>query len=155
MNDEKTYLSKEKMGELKEELEELVTVKRKEIADKLEYAKSLGDLSENAEYQEAREAQAALEERVGTIEVILKRAIVVSGHKVDIVGIGSVVTIQKKGSTDIRTYEVVGSEESNVAQMKISNRSPLGEAMIDKKKGDEFAFQSPVGEVVYSILKIA
>jgi len=155
MEDEQVYLSKEKMDELEAEALELRSVKRKEIAEKLEYAKSLGDLSENAEYQEAREAQAGLEERIATIENILKRAVVVSGHKSDIVDIGSVVTLVKKNDSKKKVYEIVGSEEADISQMKISNRSPLGEAMIGKKKGEEFTFQSPAGEVGYTIIKIA
>ena len=119
--DEKVYLSKEKLEELKKELGTLKSSGRKEIASKLAYAKSLGDLSENAEYSEAREARENLEERIATIESVLKTAIVVSGHKTDRVDIGSVVTIEKIGENGKQVYTIVGSEEVDIAQGKISN----------------------------------
>lgn len=149
-----TYLSQEKLNELKEELEELKTNKRKEIADKLEYAKSLGDLSENAEYQEAREAQAGIEERISTIEEMLKHAVVISGHKADVVDIGSIVTLKRKEDGEEFVYEIVGSEESDIKAGKISNKSPLGGALIGKKKGDEVISKSPKGDIEYTVLKI-
>jgi len=154
MNDEKTYLSKEKFEELKKELEELKTVRRKEIAEKLEYAKSLGDLSENSEYQEARESQANIEDRISTIESLFKSAEIVSAHAGDSIDIGSTVTIQKKGSRAEELYHLVGSEESDIVQRKISNKSPLGEAMFRKKKGDVFLCKTPKGTVEYKVLEI-
>ena len=95
MTQENTYLTKEKFDALSSELEHLKTVRRKEIAQDLEYAKSLGDLSENAEYQEAREAQSNIEERIGKIEALLKTALIVSGHTTDVVTIGSKVSVKK------------------------------------------------------------
>lgn len=154
MNKEKVYLSKEKLQELKEEIEELKMVRRKEIAEKLEYAKSLGDLSENAEYQEACEAQAAVEERISTIELLLKSAIVISGGRTDVASIGSIVTVQKVGDSGKKQYTLVGSEEANVSEGKISNKSPFGEAMFGKKKGEEFVSKSPVGNITYKIITI-
>ncbi len=153
--DEKNYLSKEKFDELENELEELKTVKRKEVAQKLEYAKALGDLSENAEYQEAREAQAAIEDRISTLEAVLMSAVIVSTHRTDKVGIGSKVTLQKKGGKASVVYEVVGSEESNVDLGKISNKSPLGLALIGKVEGEVFSFKAPGGEISYTVLTIA
>lgn len=146
MKSEKEYLSKEKHEELKQELAFLTHDRRKEIAEALEAAKALGDLSENAEYHAAREAQAGVEERIMVIEEILRNAVVVSStkHKTDSVGIGSVVTIKKDKSE--RTYTIVGSEEADIANGKISNKSPLGEAMFGKKKGDSFVFTSPNGK---------
>jgi transcription elongation factor GreA len=154
MTDDKTYLSKEKLKELQIELEDLKTVKRKDIIEKLEYAKSLGDLSENAEYQEAREAQGVLEDRIAVLEGMLKSAVIVSHKQGDTVSIGSTVTLAKKGSNDTVTYEIVGSEESDVANKKISNRSPLGESLMGKKTGETFTFEAPGGEVTYTIKKI-
>src|SRR3989344_1894464 len=113
MADEKEYLTKEKFAALELELEHLKTVRRKEVADSLEYAKSLGDLSENAEYQEAREMQENLEERIGKLELVLNSAVIVSEHKGDIVGVGSTVTVQHEGESDRKRYLIVGSEESN------------------------------------------
>src|SRR3989338_8931708 len=133
MDTPKEYLSKEKHDELTKELEFLTHIKRKEIAEALEAAKSLGDLSENAEYHSAREAQAGVEDRVTVLEEILKNAVIVgSKHKTDAVGIGSVVTVRR--GKDTKTYTIVGSEETDVATGKISNKSPLGEAMMGKRK---------------------
>ncbi len=153
MDTQKEYLSKEKHHELKEELEFLTHVRRKEIAEALEAAKALGDLSENAEYHSAREAQAAVEERIMVLEEILKNAVIVgSKHKTDAVGIGSVVSI-KRGREE-KTYTIVGSEEADVAAGKISNKSPLGEAMMGKKKGDDCTYVTPGGEVKCEIIEI-
>src|SRR5436190_15205123 len=107
-------LSKEKFEELTGELEELRTTRRKEVAEQLEYARSLGDLSENAEYQEAREMQAAVEERIGKLEGILKNAKIVHGtKKTDAVSMSSKVTVQKIGGDEKHVYIIVGGEESN------------------------------------------
>lgn len=147
-------ISQEKFEELKKELEFLHTTRRKEVAEQLEYARSLGDLSENAEYQEAREMQAAVEERVQKLEAILKNAKIVTGSKSDIVGMGTVVTVQKIGADDKHVYTIVGAEEANMLAGKISYHSPLGNALLGKKKGDEFSFHTPKGTQKYKILKV-
>ena len=154
MEEDKVYLSKEKLEELGKELEHLVNVGRKEIAQKLEYAKSLGDLSENAEYQDARDAQATAEDRISTLETLLKSAVVISGKKGDVIDVGSIVSVKKNGETTERTFTLVGSEEANISQGKISNKSPMGEAMVGKRKGDEFVFRAPSGEARYSIVDV-
>lgn len=150
----KEYLSKEKFDQLKHELEELKTSKRKEIADELEFAKSLGDLSENAEYHEAREAQAALEDRISQLESILASAQIVSAHHSDIVEVGSTVHIKKAGDKKERVYTLVGSEETDTATGKISFKSPIGQALLGKKKGEEFTFQTPAGDAKYTVVSI-
>jgi transcription elongation factor GreA len=147
-------ISQEKFEELKKELEFLHTTRRKEVAEQLEYARSLGDLSENAEYQEAREMQAAVEERVQKLEAILKNAKIVSGSKSDLVGMGANVTVQKVGADDKHTYIIVGAEEADMLAGKISYHSPLGNALLGKKKGDEFSFHTPKGTQKYKILKV-
>ncbi len=153
MDTTKEYLSKEKHTQLKDELDFLTRVKRKEIAEALEAAKSLGDLSENAEYHSAREAQAAMEERIMVIEEILKNAVIVGGkHDTDAVGVGAVVKV--RCNEDEKTYTIVGSEEADVVAGKISNKSPLGEAMMGKKKGDAFEYTTPAGEKTCEILQI-
>lgn len=154
MPDERRYLTQEKHDELSKELEVLKHDKRKEIADNLEYAKSLGDLSENAEYQEAREAQAQLEERIQYIEDALKNSEIVSGHSTEEVSVGATVTVQKDGKGDKIEYAIVGSEEADLSQNKISVRSPFGEAAMGKKKGDSFTFETPGGKVSYKIVSI-
>lgn len=150
----KEYLSREKYEELKKELDYLKTVRRKEIAESLEYARSLGDLSENAEYQDAREMQAATEERIRKLESILTSANIVSRRKSDVVGLGSKVMIQKEEEKEIHRYQIVGSEEANMHERKISHLSPLGEAMMDKKRGETFSFETPSGKMNYKIVSV-
>lgn len=156
MNDQHdSFLTQEKFEELKAELEHLKTVRRKEVAESLEYARSLGDLSENAEYQEARDMQAAIEERIGHLEQVIKEAkIVAHTKKGDVVGLGSQVTIQKDGEKENRSYTIVGSEEANIHEHKLSYLSPLGEALMGKAKGDMFSFDTPNGKQGYKVLKV-
>lgn len=155
MNDTQAYLTKEKFEELKKELEHLKTVRRKEVAESLEYARSLGDLSENAEYQEARDMQAAIEERINHLEQVIKEAkIVAADKKGDVVGLGSEVTISKDGSKGI-SYTIVGSEEADIHNHKLSYLSPLGEALMGKSKGEEFTFDTPNGKQKCKVVKVA
>ncbi|MFA6338927.1 MAG: transcription elongation factor GreA [Candidatus Paceibacterota bacterium] len=151
---DKEYLTKEKFNEFSKELDYLKKTRRKEIAESLESAKALGDLSENAEYQEAREMQANIEERIAKVESILKNAVIVSPHHSDVASIGSVVVVQKDGERDTRKYSIVGSEEADMANGKVSNHSPLGLAIMGKKKGDVVAFKTPKGEAKYKIIDI-
>jgi transcription elongation factor GreA len=154
MTDVQEYLSQEKYDELKQELHHLKTVRRKEIAESLEYARSLGDLSENAEYQEARDLQAATEERIQKLESILASANIVTHKRSDVVSLGSKVTIQKAGEKDTHKYQIVGSEEANMMERKISHLSPMGDALMGKKKGDTFEFQTPGGKQQYKIMEV-
>lgn len=149
------YLTPEKKTELENELNHLKTVRRKEIADALEYAKSLGDLSENAEYHQAREDQANSEDRIIHLEQILKNAVIMNKHTSGVVEVGTTVTVVKKGEKEERQYTIVGSEEADSFGGKISNESPLGSALLGKKKGDEASFTSPKGHMVYTIKSIA
>lgn len=156
MNEEKTYLTKEKHAELTAELETLITVRRPEIAKQLEYARSLGDLSENAEYQQARQAQGEIESRIKYLARILKGAEIMKlHHHGDAVSVGSTVTVKRKGEDEERTYSIVGSEEADTALGRISLNSPLGQAMMGKSKGDIFTFVAPNGKKVeYAVVKI-
>jgi len=154
MNQDGDYITEEKKQSLEEELVDLRGPKRKELLEALEYAKSLGDLSENAEYHQAREEQAKLEARISKIEQILQSAEVVSGGGGDIVEIGSKVVVEKEGTKDEKEYTVVGSEEANMAEGKISNHSPFGRAIFGKKKGDKVSFKTPAGVVNYKIIKV-
>lgn len=146
------YLTLEKKNLLEEELKTLQTVRRKEIADALEYAKSLGDLSENAEYHQAREDQANCEDRITHIEQILKSAVIMETHETGIVSVGSTVTITKKGDKQEKTYAIVGSEEADSISGKISNESPLGQALLGKKKGDKVIVHAPKGQIEYTVV---
>ena len=147
------YLTLEKKNLLEDELKQLMTVRRKEIADALEYAKSLGDLSENAEYHQAREDQANCEDRITHIEQILKNAVIMDEkHATGVVSVGSTVTVMKKGSKEEKTFALVGSEEADSISGKISNESPLGSAILGKKKGDKVIVHAPKGDVEYTIV---
>jgi len=154
MPEHKEYLTREKFEELKKELEYLKTKRRKEIAENLEYARSLGDLSENAEYQEARELQAATEERISKLEAIIQAAAIVDHREGDTVGLGSTVVICKEGDKDPHQYEVVGSEEADMQKRRLSHLSPLGSALMGKKKGEQFTFETPKGKMKYKILDV-
>ncbi len=151
---ETEYLTKEKFNDLKKELELLKTSKRKEIAEALEYAKSLGDLSENQEYQEARDAQAVLEDRINRLEQILKTASIVSINNGEVVAVGSSISVEKVGDKTVRKLTIVGSEEADASIGKISMRSPLGLGAMGKKKGDTFSFETPSGTMSYKIIDI-
>ena len=153
--DTSQYLTKEKHAELQAELDTLKKTRRKEVADALEYAKSLGDLSENAEYHQARELQAAMEDRISKLETILKSAEIVSERHPETVGVGSTVSVKKAGEGKDQTFKVVGSEEANVAAGKISNQSPFGSALMGKKKGQSFTFVTPRGEQSYTVVSVS
>lgn len=156
MSEQDTVVSQEKFDEMVSELENLKTVRRTEIAKNLEYARSLGDLSENAEYQEARDLQAATEERIRKLEELVKKAhIMTDGKKKDIVGFGSKVVIKKEESPEAHEYSIVGSEEADMRARKLSHVSPLGAAIMGKKKGDVFTFETPNGKQTYTIEKVS
>lgn len=148
------YLSQEKHDELTRELGLLKTSKRKEVAERLEFAKSLGDLSENAEYHAAREEQAETEDRINQLENLLKTSQIMSIHHSSVVEIGSTLTVEKVGNHQKSKLTIVGSEEANVPEGKISGLSPMGTALLGKKKGDEARVNTPKGEVVYKITSI-
>ena len=154
MSEEKQYLTKEKFKELKNELDFLKTTRRKEIAEKLEFAKSLGDLSENAEYQEARQDQAETEDRILTIEAILSSAEIIHKGKGGVVKAGSIVVVKRKGDNNTKEYQIVGSEEADMEAGKISNLSPLGAALIGKSKGEVAVYETPKGKVECEILEV-
>ncbi|MBI5003608.1 transcription elongation factor GreA [Candidatus Kaiserbacteria bacterium] len=154
MNIDSTYLSKEKFDELTAELDHLKTIRRREIAEQLEYARSLGDLSENAEYEEARNLQAATEDRIRVVEESLAHARIIEHTKGNTISLGSQVTIQNQADKEERSYEIVGSAEANMQEHKISHLSPLGSAMMGKKKGDIFTFETPKGSQKYKIVNV-
>ncbi|MFA5778375.1 MAG: transcription elongation factor GreA [Candidatus Paceibacterota bacterium] len=149
------YITEEKRKALEVELKDLKGPKRKEILENLEYAKSLGDLSENAEYHQTREEQGKLEERIAKIEKILQSSQTVKGGGGEIIEVGSKVVVQKNGTKEQKTYVIVGSEEADMAEGKISNRSPFGKALFGKKKGDDVSFKTPNGLVDYKIINVS
>jgi transcription elongation factor GreA len=150
---QKEYLSKERYEELVKELEQLKTVRRKEIAEDLEYARSLGDLSENAEFNKAREDQAIVEDRINQIESVLANAEIVKMHHASTAEVGTTISLLKKGSTKPETYMLVGSEEIDFNTNKISLKSPIGIAISGKSKGDEIKVKLPNGSEVFYTIK--
>jgi transcription elongation factor GreA len=151
-----SVVSQEKFDEMIKELDHLKTVRRTEIAKNLEYARSLGDLSENAEYQEARDLQAATEERIKKLEELVKNTkILTDGKKKSEVSFGSKVAIKKEGCPEVHEYTIVGSEEADMRVKKLSHVSPLGAALMGKKKGEVFTFETPAGKQTYTVEKIA
>src|SRR3989338_761694 len=149
------YITEEKRKALEIELKELKGPKRKEILENLAYAKSLGDLSENAEYHQTREDQGKLEERIQKIEQILQSSQVVSGGGGEVIEIGSKVVVVKDGEKREKKYQIVGSEEADMTQGKISNKSPFGQALLGRKKGDDISFKTPSGAVNYKIINVS
>lgn len=150
----KEYLTKKKYKELKDELDWLQTGRRKELADSLREATALGDLSENAEYHQAREDQANAEKRIKDLEEILKNAVIFKQEKFETVEAGATVVVQKKDSSEKREFSIVGTQEADMENNKISTTSPLVQAMLGKKENESFTFNSPKGIQEYKIISI-
>ncbi|MDP2830559.1 MAG: transcription elongation factor GreA [bacterium] len=146
-------ISKEGYDKLKKELEYLKTTHRLEIAKRIEKAKELGDLSENAEYAEAKDEQAFNDGRIAEITALLKNVTVVeNGHNKDIIGMGSKVIV--KNCDTEKQYTIVSFNEADPLNGKISNESPLGRALLDRKKNERVKVETPNGEMEYEILNI-
>ncbi len=148
------YITKDKKKALIEEVEYLKNIRRKEICEALKAAKELGDLSENAEYHQAREDQGKTEDRINKIEYMIKSAIVAKKCSGNFVEIGATVKVKKEGSKNIFTYKIVGDEEADVSENKISHKSPIGEALFGKAKKDIVPILTPRGVVKYTIIDI-
>lgn len=148
-------LTPEGYAELKRELDLLITVRRPELAKKLAEAVAEGDLKENANYHDAKEQQAFIEGRIKYLEHILRTAsIIQKDGKSDIVALGSQVTIIEDGYDDEETYTIVGAAEANPAEGKISNKSPIGAALLGAKKGDKVRVKTPNGDTIVKIKNI-
>ncbi|MBQ7793955.1 MAG: transcription elongation factor GreA [Clostridia bacterium] len=150
-------LTKEGMAKLREELEYLKTEKRKEVSEKIKEARSFGDLSENAEYDEAKNEQAEVESRINTIVNMLKYARVIDDSEIvsDTVGLGVTVVIREVGETDDETYTIVTTTETDPVHNKISQDSPVGSALIGHKVGDTITVESPVGKIDFEVISIS
>ncbi|MEK9174648.1 MAG: transcription elongation factor GreA [Patescibacteria group bacterium] len=152
------YVSQEDLENSKKELQELRTVKRQEIAKRIEEAKSLGDLSENAEYLESREAQAFNEGRIRELEELVKNAVIIDENKnktgaKTTVEVGDTIEVKNEKGEKM-TYTIVGSNGTDPAQNKISNESPLGRAFLFRIPGEEVEAITPRGKLKYKILAI-
>ncbi|HOV40991.1 MAG TPA: transcription elongation factor GreA [Oscillospiraceae bacterium] len=150
-------MSAEGYAKLEKELEYLVTVKRAEVAQKLKEARAFGDLSENAEYDEAKNEQGILEARIQELEATIANAIVVDDSSIssDEVSVGSVIKIKDLELDEVETLQVVGSTEADPDNGKISDESPIGMAVLKKKVGDIVEVQAPMGIIKMQILEIS
>jgi transcription elongation factor GreA len=154
MNSEPNYLTPEGKRKLEEELEHLTTTRRQELSDRLFKAIRQGDLSENADYIQAKEEQAFLEGRVKTIQAMLRNVVLIEEQSGGEVRLGSKVTVSEDGLDELETFLVVGAAEADPAQGRISNVSPLGQALLGKHVGDKVAVSAPAGEMVFRIVAI-
>ena len=151
----KYKMSQERLQELKDELHFLQTVREKEVAMQIKEARSYGDLTENSEYDEAKTEQGKLYSKIAEIKNLIDNAeIVQASKKTDRVGIGSKVTVLDFEFNTTEVYEIVGSQEADPAMGRISDDSPFGKSMIDKKKGAIISFEAPAGSQKFEILKI-
>lgn len=148
------YLTEEGLEDLKKELEELKTVKRAEVIQALKEARALGDLSENAEYDAARNEQAIVEGRIKELEVMIENVEIISSENNGKVSIGSTVNLCYISDDEEEEYKIVGSQEADPFQNRISNESPLALALLGHKKGDIVTVDSPTGKYDVEILDV-
>ncbi len=156
MEDQGVILTQEGYDKLEEELNYLKTVKRSEIAERIKTARGFGDLSENAEYDEAKTAQSENEEQIAVLETKIRNAKVIDAKEIDTktVQIGNAVKLHDIEFDEDVEYTIVGSTEVNLAENKISNESPMGKALLGRKKGETVDVEAPEGVIQYKILAI-
>lgn len=159
MAEKQYFVTKEGKEALEKEYEHLVTVGRKDAAEKLKVARSFGDLSENSEYDEAKNDQAIMEARIADLEEMLKRAVVIEDSDVnkDSVNVGSSVDLEvttADGAKRNLTYKIVGSNEANPREGKISDESAVGKALVGKKAGESAQVETPRGTMTYTIINV-
>lgn len=154
-NQKEILLTMEGKAKLEQELDELKTVKRKEVAEKIKVALSFGDLSENSEYDEAKNDQAILEAKIATIENTLKSAKIIDDSEIDTETVSIGVTVKLSvGGMEV-SYKIVPTNDADPANGMISNESPVGAALVGKAVGDKVSIETPSGEVEYTILEIS
>lgn len=156
MANKQTVLTQEGLKALEDELEELKTVKRKDIAEKIKVALSFGDLSENSEYDEAKNEQGIIEARIAEIEAVLMNVTIIDADNLSTeqVQLGNRVTVKDVGENEILVLHIVGTKEVNVKTGKISDESPLGKALLGHKKGETIDVESPAGMLKFEIIDI-
>lgn len=156
MAERDVFLTYEGLKKLEKELEQLKTVKRREIADRIKQALTFGDISENSEYDQAKNEQGQLEERIAKLEMILRNARLIDDEDIstDVVSIGSKVVVKDLEYDEEMEYTIVGSAEADPYQGKISNESPVGKALLGKKKDDIVEVHVPDGLIKYQIISI-
>lgn len=156
MNDKQIILTQDGLKKLEEELENLKSVKRREVAERIKVAIGYGDISENSEYEDAKNEQAFIEGRIITLEKMLRNARIINNDEIDTdaVSIGSTVIVEDMEFGDTMEYAIVGTAESDPLQNKISNESPLGKAILGKKQGTVVEVNVPAGIISYKIVDI-
>lgn len=153
MNNKPAYISREGLQKLRAELDEMVNIRRPEVAARIAEAKEHGDISENAEYEDAKNEQAFIEGRIQTLAALIKNAVLIDeAHSTTHVQIGATVVL--RGSAGDETYAIVGSTEASPADGRISNESPVGRAVLGKRKGDRVTVVVPAGDLVYEVVEI-
>ena len=157
MVEKQEILTQEGYNKIEEEVEYLKTVKRKEVAERIKVAISFGDLSENAEYDEAKNEQAQVEERIVKLENMLRKAVIIDESQIDsdTVTVGCTVKFYDTDFEEEVEYTIVGSAEADPYNGKISNESPVGKAFLGRHKGEDVEVQVPNGVVIYKILEIS
>lgn len=150
-------LTAEGLRQLEEELDYLKGERRKEIAEKIKVARSYGDLSENSEYDDAKNEQAIVEARIVTIEATLKNAVLIDESTIsnEHIHVGSKVQIENLKNSQVAEYRIVGSNESNPKEGKISDESPIGKGLLGHSVGDVVIVETPVGELSFKVLEIS
>ncbi|GAB6992591.1 transcription elongation factor GreA [Paenibacillus pini] len=156
MSDKEVILTQEGLKKLEDELENLKSVKRREVAERIKVAIGYGDISENSEYEDAKNEQAFIEGRVITLEKLLRNARIINNDEIstDVVGVGTTVTVEDVEYGDKMEYTIVGTAESDPLNNKISNESPVGKAMIGKQRGTVVDVSVPAGVIQYKIIDI-
>jgi transcription elongation factor GreA len=149
-------LTPEGYEKLKREIEELSTTKRREVAERIRIAREFGDIAENAEYDDAKNEQMLLEHRIATLEERMRDARVISKKDIakDVVSVGSKVKLRDVTAKETIEYHIVGSAEANPAENKLSNESPVGKAILGKKKGETVEVTAPRGKMKFKIMEI-
>ncbi|MNI72466.1 Transcription elongation factor GreA [compost metagenome] len=156
MSDKEVILTPDGLKRLEEELETLKSVKRREVAERIKVAIGYGDISENSEYEDAKNEQAFIEGRIITLEKMLRNARIINSDEIvtDVVSIGATVSVEDLEYGDVMEYTIVGTAESDPLNNKISNESPVGRAIIGKKVGTIVDVSVPAGVIQYKILDI-
>lgn len=155
-DDDVLYITPEGLKQINDELENLKTVRRDEVAQKLEIAIKQGDLKENADYHDAKEEQGFIEARIRQLESMLGRAkLIENSGPSNVVRVGSTVTVAEDGSDELETYTIVGAHEADPTRGRISNESPIGSALLGAKKGQTVSAMTPAGKLAFTIHEIA
>jgi len=154
VNNKPAYISRDGLAKLRQELDELVNVGRAEVASRISEAKEHGDITENAEYEDAKNEQAFIEGRIQSLSALIKNAVLID-EPTSTSHVHIVSTVELEGDNGKETYTIVGSAEASPGQGRISNESPVGRALLGKKKGDKVTISVPAGDMHYKVVSIS